>query len=109
MYVSRSKHMCKNFLLSYFIKIKSIIYNFQGFHVERRFGWDCHGLPVEFEIDKTLGIKGPEDVEKMGIDKYNAECRKIVMKYASEWETITTRVGRWIGIYFYINSQFLIH
>ncbi|XP_045501049.1 isoleucine--tRNA ligase, cytoplasmic [Colias croceus] len=68
----------------------------KGYHVERRFGWDCHGLPVEFEIDKTLGIKGPEDVEKMGIDKYNAECRKIVMKYATEWETITTRMGRWI-------------
>lgn len=68
--------------------------------MERRFGWDCHGLPVEFEIDKSLGIKGPEDVEKMGIDKYNAECRKIVMKYASEWETIMTRVGRWIGIFF---------
>ncbi|KOB71235.1 putative isoleucyl tRNA synthetase [Operophtera brumata] len=62
----------------------------------RRFGWDCHGLPVEFEIDKSLGIKGPEDVEKMGIDKYNAECRKIVMKYADEWETIITRMGRWI-------------
>ncbi|RVE54288.1 hypothetical protein evm_001115 [Chilo suppressalis] len=68
----------------------------QGYHVERRFGWDCHGLPVEFEIDKTLGIKGPEDVEKMGIKNYNAECRKIVMKYAYEWETIITRMGRWI-------------
>ncbi|XP_072938440.1 isoleucine--tRNA ligase, cytoplasmic [Epargyreus clarus] len=68
----------------------------KGYHVERRFGWDCHGLPVEFEIDKTLGIKGPEDVEKMGIDKYNAECRKIVMKYATEWENIITRMGRWI-------------
>ncbi|CAG9790865.1 unnamed protein product [Diatraea saccharalis] len=68
----------------------------QGYHVERRFGWDCHGLPVEFEIDKTLGIKGPEDVEKMGINNYNAECRKIVMKYAHEWETIITRMGRWI-------------
>lgn len=52
---------------------------------------------MEFEIDKALGIKGPEDVEKMGIDKYNAECRKIVMKYAGEWETIITRMGRWIG------------
>lgn len=67
-----------------------------GFHVERRFGWDCHGLPVEYEIDKLLGIKGPEDVEKMGIDKYNAECRKIVMRYAREWEEIVTRLGRWI-------------
>lgn len=67
-----------------------------GFHVERRFGWDCHGLPVEYEIDKVLDIKGPEDVEKMGIDKYNAECRKIVMRYAHEWEDIITRLGRWI-------------
>ncbi|XP_054281987.1 isoleucine--tRNA ligase, cytoplasmic [Macrosteles quadrilineatus] len=67
-----------------------------GFHVERRFGWDCHGLPVEFEIDKNLGIKGPADVAKMGIAAYNNECRKIVMRYASEWETIVTRIGRWI-------------
>lgn len=74
-----------------------LIVIFQGYHVERRFGWDCHGLPVEFEIDKTLGIKGPEDVEKMGIDKYNAECRKIVMKYSTDWENIITRMGRWIG------------
>lgn len=67
-----------------------------GFHVERRFGWDCHGLPVEFEIDKQLEIRGPEDVEKMGIKAYNAECRKIVMRYADEWERIVTRLGRWI-------------
>ncbi|XP_075235221.1 isoleucyl-tRNA synthetase [Lycorma delicatula] len=67
-----------------------------GFHVERRFGWDCHGLPVEFEIDKTLGIKGPDDVAKMGIASYNNECRKIVMRYATEWETIVGRIGRWI-------------
>lgn len=68
----------------------------QGFHVARRFGWDCHGLPVEYEIDKMLNIKGPDDVMKMGIDKYNAECRKIVSRYSSEWETIMTRLGRWI-------------
>lgn len=67
-----------------------------GFHVQRRFGWDCHGLPVEHEIDKTLGIKGPEDVMKMGIKKYNDECRKIVMRYSSEWEQIMTRLARWI-------------
>ena len=45
-----------------------------GHYVERRFGWDCHGLPVEFEIDKKLGITGREDVLKMGIKQYNAEC-----------------------------------
>ncbi|XP_065174061.1 isoleucine--tRNA ligase, cytoplasmic-like [Atheta coriaria] len=68
----------------------------QGFHVERRFGWDTHGLPVEFEIDNALGIKGPEDVAKMGIGNYNAECRKIVTRYVNEWESIMTRIGRWI-------------
>ncbi len=59
-----------------------------GFHVERRFGWDCHGLPVEYEIDKTIGIKSPEDVQKMGVAAYNAECRKIVMRYSKEWEVM---------------------
>jgi len=67
-----------------------------GHHVERRFGWDCHGLPVEFEIDQKLGITGPQDVLKMGVDKYNDECRKIVMRYSSEWERIVARLGRWI-------------
>ncbi|KOX67618.1 Isoleucine--tRNA ligase, cytoplasmic [Melipona quadrifasciata] len=79
--------------------IKDIVtrYAYQsGYHVERRFGWDTHGLPVEFEIDKTLNIKGPDDVAKIGIANYNKECRNIVMKYATEWETIVGRIGRWI-------------
>uniref|UniRef100_A0A158Q609 Isoleucine--tRNA ligase, cytoplasmic n=1 Tax=Dracunculus medinensis TaxID=318479 RepID=A0A158Q609_DRAME len=67
-----------------------------GHYVERRFGWDTHGLPVEFEVDKLLGIKCPQDVLEMGIDKYNSECRKIVMRYASEWEETVERMGRWI-------------
>lgn len=79
--------------------IKDIVTRYatqNGFYVERRFGWDCHGLPVEFEIDKLLDIKGPEDVEKMGIAVYNAECRKIVMRYSKEWRFIVNRLGRWI-------------
>ncbi|XP_068763556.1 isoleucine--tRNA ligase, cytoplasmic [Struthio camelus] len=79
--------------------IKDIVTRFahqSGFHVDRRFGWDCHGLPVEYEIDKTLGIKGPEDVAKMGIAEYNAQCRGIVMRYSKEWEFNVTRLGRWI-------------
>lgn len=67
-----------------------------GNYVERRFGWDCHGLPVEYEIDQKLGIKGPEDVAKMGIAAYNDECRKIVMRYSSEWVKVVKRMGRWI-------------
>ena len=68
-----------------------------GHYVERRFGWDCHGLPVEFEIDKKLGISGREDVLKMGVAKYNAECRSIVMRYSKEWEITVKRIGRWIS------------
>lgn len=67
-----------------------------GYHVERRFGWDCHGLPVENEIDKKLGIRGPDDVAKLGIAAYNRECRGIVMRYAEEWRKIVGRMGRWI-------------
>jgi isoleucyl-tRNA synthetase len=67
-----------------------------GFHVERRFGWDCHGLPVEHEIDKKLGITSKADVEKMGIAAYNAECRAIVMRYSGEWEKTVRRTARWI-------------
>lgn len=67
-----------------------------GYHVERRFGWDTHGLPVEHQIDKQLGITSRDDVLKLGIDKYNAECRKIVLKYANEWQHIVEKMGRWI-------------
>eukprot|EP00884_Botryococcus_braunii_P014843 jgi/Botrbrau1/2335/Bobra.39_1s0024.1 len=67
-----------------------------GHHCPRRFGWDCHGLPVEYEIDKRLNIQSREDVLAMGIDKYNEECRSIVMRYAAEWEVTVKRIGRWI-------------
>ncbi|XP_075405943.1 isoleucine--tRNA ligase, cytoplasmic isoform X2 [Tenrec ecaudatus] len=79
--------------------IKDIVTRYahqSGFHVDRRFGWDCHGLPVEYEIDKTLGIRGPEDVAKMGIVEYNNQCRAIVMRYSTEWRSTITRLGRWI-------------
>uniref|UniRef100_A0AC35UBK5 Isoleucine--tRNA ligase n=1 Tax=Rhabditophanes sp. KR3021 TaxID=114890 RepID=A0AC35UBK5_9BILA len=67
-----------------------------GHYVERRFGWDTHGLPVEFEVDKMIGVKGPDDVLKMGIANYNQECRSIVMRYADEWKETVRRTGRWI-------------
>lgn len=81
-----------------------------GFHVERRFGWDTHGLPVEHEIDKRLNIKGKDDVAKLGIDKYNAECRAIVMRYASQWRLTVERIGRWIDFdndYKTLNTSFM--
>lgn len=68
----------------------------KGYHVERRFGWDTHGLPIEHEIDKKFGISGKDAVMKMGLENYNAECRAIVMRYSSEWRTTIDRLGRWI-------------
>lgn len=67
-----------------------------GHHVARKFGWDCHGLPVEFEIDTKLKITGRDMVLKMGVDNYNKECRSIVTRYTAEWEKTVTRLGRWI-------------
>ncbi|KAJ1560950.1 isoleucine--tRNA ligase, partial [Cladochytrium tenue] len=81
-----------------------------GHYVERRFGWDCHGLPVEHEIDKKLGIKSVDDVMKMGIKAYNAECRSIVMRYSGEWEIAVKRLGRWIDFrndYKTLNTSFM--
>lgn len=82
----------------------------KGFYVERRFGWDTHGLPVEHEIDKKLGITSKADVMAMGIDKYNAECRAIVMRYSSEWRRTVERLGRWIDFdndYKTLNTPFM--
>jgi len=71
-------------------------FTMKGRYVQRRFGWDCHGLPIEHEIDKSLGMSSQEAVEKLGIKGYNDECRSIVQRYTSEWETTISRIGRWV-------------
>lgn len=68
----------------------------KGHHVVRRFGWDTHGLPVEHEVNKKLEISSSEAVLQMGIGKYNAECKNIMMQYAGEWRQVIERLGRWI-------------
>lgn len=65
-------------------------------YCERRFGWDCHGLPIECIINEKLNIKSKKDLLEFGIANYNKECRSGVMKYATEWEQYTQRFGRWI-------------
>ena len=67
-----------------------------GRHVSRRWGWDCHGLPIEHEIDKRLNASVGEAVEKLGIKGYNDECRSIVQRYAVDWRKTITRMGRWV-------------
>lgn len=80
--------------------LKDIIPRFwtmKGCYVDRRFGWDCHGLPVEYEIDQKLGLQGRTAVEKFGIANYNRECRNIVLRYTAEWERTVERMGRWVS------------
>jgi isoleucyl-tRNA synthetase len=68
----------------------------KGYCVERRFGWDCHGLPVENEIEKSLGLSGSASIEEYGIANFNEECRSIVLRYTKEWQHIVERMGRWV-------------
>ncbi|MBI3247607.1 MAG: isoleucine--tRNA ligase [Deltaproteobacteria bacterium] len=79
--------------------IKDIVPRFwtmRGRYVDRRFGWDCHGLPVEMEIEQTLGLGGKTDIERFGVANFNTECRKIVLRYTQEWEKTVRRMGRWV-------------
>lgn len=80
--------------------IKDVVpryWTMRGYRVERVFGWDCHGLPVEYQIEKELGLNGRQDiVEKMGIATFNEECRKNVLRYTKEWEKTVERMGRWV-------------
>ncbi len=68
----------------------------RGFYVPRRFGWDCHGLPIENEIEKEKNLSGASSIEEYGIAKFNEACRSIVMRYSAEWKKTITRVGRWV-------------
>lgn len=79
--------------------IKDIIPRYKtmkGMKVERRFGWDCHGLPVENLIEKELGLNSKTDIERFGIAEFNEACRASVLRYVKEWRTIMTRAGRWV-------------
>ena len=79
--------------------IKDIIPRYQtmkGKYVSRRFGWDCHGLPVENLIEKELGINSKHEIEAYGVANFNDKCRASVLKYTSEWRKTITRMGRWV-------------
>ena len=80
--------------------IKDVVARYKtmkGFHVPRRFGWDCHGLPIENEIEKEHKFKSASDIEGFGIANFNEECRKIVFRYSSEWKSTVERMGRFVS------------
>lgn len=79
--------------------IKDVIPRYKtmkGYCVPRRFGWDCHGLPVEQEIEKSHNLTGADSIEAYGIANFNEECRKIVQRYTEEWKEVVSRMGRWV-------------
>jgi isoleucyl-tRNA synthetase len=70
----------------------------RGYNVERRWGWDCHGLPVENLIEKELGVSNKQEIEEYGIEKFNRAARESVLRYEDEWKTTIPRTGRWIDM-----------
>ncbi|GAG28985.1 unnamed protein product, partial [marine sediment metagenome] len=79
--------------------VKDIVPRYQtlrGRRVERRFGWDCHGLPVEMEAEKELGVSGRAAIQQFGIGNFNAHCRASVTRYTDEWHRYVTRSARWV-------------
>ncbi len=79
--------------------IKDIVpryWNMRGHPVERRFGWDCHGLPIEALAQDALGLKGTAQILEKGVDTFNETCRSMVQTYVSEWRQTVTRMGRWV-------------
>ncbi len=79
--------------------VKDIVpryWTMRGHRVERRFGWDVLGLPVEMEVEKQLGVSGPRQILEYGVDTFNEACRSMVQATTDEWEIITKRIGRWV-------------
>ncbi len=79
--------------------IKDIVPRYQtmrGKYVERRFGWDTHGLPIEALAQDALGVAGVPEIKALGVDKFNEQCRSMVLKYVGEWRRTVTRMGRWV-------------
>jgi len=70
----------------------------RGYHVDRKWGWDCHGLPVENIVEKDLKLKSKDAIDELGVDKFNNECRRSVLKYADEWYKFIPRIGRWVDM-----------
>ena len=79
--------------------IKDIVPRYQtmrGKYVERRFGWDTHGLPIEALAQDALGVSGAPEIKSLGVEKFNEQCRSMVLKYVNEWRKTVTRMGRWV-------------
>ncbi len=78
----------------------------RGFHVSRKGGWDTHGLPVEIQVEKELGLKSKKEIETFGIAEFNKKCKESVLKYVGLWENFSKRIGYWVD---YENAYFTFY
>src|SRR3954449_2066353 len=82
----------------------------RGFRVDRKAGWDCHGLPVELQIERELGLTNKHEIEAYGVEKFNKRCRESVLEYIDEWNTFTERIGFWVDTdkaYFTLDNTYI--
>ncbi|MDQ1461399.1 MAG: isoleucyl-tRNA synthetase, partial [Actinomycetota bacterium] len=82
----------------------------RGKHVDRKGGWDCHGLPVEVEVEKELGFSAKFQIEDYGIERFNAKCRASVQRYVEDWQSLTSRIGMWLdtaGAYWTLSNEYI--
>jgi isoleucyl-tRNA synthetase len=101
-----SHHVLSRVFKDVFPRFKTMRGNF----VPRKGGWDCHGLPVELEIEKELGFRTKHDIERYGVAEFNAKCRESVLRYIDEWNALTERIGFWIDTsdaYFTLSNDYI--
>jgi len=101
-----SHHVLSRVFKDVFPRFKTM----RGHLVHRKAGWDCHGLPVELEIEKQLGFSSKEDIERYGVAEFNARCRESVLRYIDEWNRLTERIGFWIDTdqaYFTLDDDYV--
>lgn len=85
-------------------------FTMRGYYVPRANGWDCHGLPVEYEVEKELELNGRKDIEELGVETFNTKCRESVFRYTGQWEQMLERIGRWVDTengYATLNSTYM--
>lgn len=87
-------HLLTGYIKDSYGRYQTII----GKRVKRRFGWDCHGLPAEMQVEKEIGVSGKLEIKKYGIDKFNKHCKDSVLKYCEYWKEYVNRQGRWVDI-----------
>jgi isoleucyl-tRNA synthetase len=83
-------------MTSYIKDVVPRYFTMMGYYVPRRWGWDCHGLPIEYEAEKDLGFKSRADILEYGIGNFNQVCRNLVLRYSQEWKQVIDRLGRWV-------------